>query len=94
MKIIGETTDGFIFEATRDEMANLVGYHSNYSLQAESATDKPYLKIGTEIAITAMFRQLYDLEHNKKELGALAVRLRRYADTLDAVRPILPVEGD
>ncbi len=88
MKIIANTVRGYILEATEDEIAKLVGYKGIYNVPSDKKSD--LLKIGTVVEVDSMFDQLYTLEHNKAELSKVSDKLRKYADNLEAVRPILP----
>ena len=83
MKIIGETKDGFLLDATKGELANLVGY---YYIGSDGC---PKFKIGDEIKIKEMFNKLYTWNGNKKELEKISESLRRHADLLDLTSPIL-----
>ena len=42
MKIIGKTEDGYIIEASQDEVANLIGYYSKYDDRSRSQQLKRY----------------------------------------------------
>lgn len=72
MKIIGKTNYGFILEASNDEAANLIGYHSQYQ-------NKRTLEVGQEINIADMYRQLYDLSNAQDELTKCSEALKRAA---------------
>jgi hypothetical protein len=83
MKVIGKTENGYIIEASRDDVANLVGYNSQYSTGYKS------LSVGDEILVSKMFRQLYDLEHHQPELQKVVNTLRGMADLLGPVCPVI-----
>lgn len=83
MKIIGETSDGYILTASKDEISNLIGYYSAYSNKYENK-----VFIGSVINVADMYKKLYDLDRNKDELEKTAKTLRTLADMLDVVDPI------
>lgn len=80
MQIIGETENGFILDATRQEVANLIGFYSGFDIKG--------IKTGVEIEVNHMYSQLYDLNHMEREIGQIADRFEKFA--LD-LRPIMPV---
>ncbi len=82
MKIIGTTQNGYLIDATREEIIRLVGYHY------DSKEPPPNISVGDEINVAAMFGQLYSLKRCEKDLRATAVKLREAADLLEAVPPI------
>ncbi len=61
MKIIGETDNGFILDATKQEVANLIGFYSQFEIGQ--------IKTGMDIEVHHMYTQLYDLSHMERELG-------------------------
>jgi hypothetical protein len=83
MKIIGKTDRGFIVEAERDELYNLIGFYYHASKGA------PDLKIGHEIKVAALFRQLQSLANNKDRIETARKALTTVADSLALVDPIL-----
>lgn len=82
MKVIGETRDGFILEAKKDEVLNLIGYYSQYT------DGRPRIEVGSEIHIDKMYSQLRHLSFHKKEIMEMQARLRAAATLLDEVDPI------
>lgn len=82
MKVIGESEDSFIIEASKNEIANLIGYYSKYD-------SKFKINAGDQINISDMFKQLYNLEHNKPELSKVVNTLRNLADSLEPVCPVI-----
>lgn len=87
MKIIGVTTNGFILESSRDEVANLLGFYSGYSEKAKVGE----LKSGAYIKVAEMYSQLYQLAGAKKKIVEAQKQLREVADRLDPLVPIIPV---
>ncbi len=87
MRVIGKTDGGMILEATNSEIANLIGYYSDYSKTAKVHELKP----GSEIKVGAMFMQLYQLQGKQGELKKLQDALREAADKLTPVIPVIPV---
>lgn len=84
MKIIGQSDNTFILEASKTEVANLVGYY-----HSSTAGVGTYLHVGAEIRVSAMFMRLHHLEQRKGELERMAKQLRAQADLLESVDPII-----
>ena len=87
MKVIATTERGFILEAHKDEVANLIGFH----YASQDGIKMP--KIGDNIEVAAMYQRLYRLEANKNALKDTAERIRGVADLLEAVNPIVEAAG-
>lgn len=85
MKVIGTHEGGYIVDVNKDEMANLVGYYSEYSNEFQ----KQKIKAGDEIMIHKMFHQLYTLANKKQELTQTVAALRNMADLLEPVAPYI-----
>lgn len=83
MKIIGKTQQGLLLSATKDELANMVGFYYS-GLQG-----CPEFNPGVEIELHKMYSQLRSLQQNEKELGAIATKLRMVADLLQLNDPIV-----
>ena len=81
MKVIGETEDGFILDARASEIANLVGFYSQFDIE--------HIKLGTEIDVHRMYQQLYKLSSMRKEMTGIADKLVHYSL---ALRPLMPVD--
>jgi hypothetical protein len=86
MKVVGKTDNGYIFQASADEVMNLIGFYSAYDKTA------PQLKIGDEITVAALYRQLYDLKSAVRDVRNLQGKLRIAADLLELPDPIKPIE--
>lgn len=85
MTIIGKTSEsGLLLSATEDEVAQLIGFYGKYSDGAHL-----YLKPGTEIKVSEMFRKLYALASQKKELEEAAAKLRCCADVITLTSPLI-----
>lgn len=85
MKVIAKTKDGYLLEASETEIANLIGYYSQY----ESGFDRRGLNIGDSLKISEMFQQLYSLKKNLPLLSKTAAEFRNLADLLEVKDPIL-----
>ena len=83
MKIIASTTTGFITEISTGELAELLGYYSNYT----TGFKQPVL--GDTVNISQMYRQLYYLSGKKELLNSVAKDLRSLADQLEIKNPII-----
>jgi len=86
VKIIGESRDRFIIEATRDEASNLVGYCSRYNHGTQP------LQVGDEIRVAAMFKQLYELREIDRRLSDARLQILRAAAALEQVVPVIPAK--
>lgn len=85
MKVIGKTDHGVLLEASRDELARLVGYFSGFQMDRSGQR----IGIGDEIQISKMYDQLYDIGRKTKELAEAAKLLRSAASLVEqAVEPI------
>lgn len=87
MKIIGSKKDGFILEASEREVANLVGYYSEYEMRRSG--DPKELKVGDEVKVHEMYRRLYTLSSRRGEIKTAQKMLRDAASELELVDPIL-----
>lgn len=84
MKIIGiGNANKLIFEGTRDEIANLVGFYY------EGAKGCPDLKVGVEVRIGDMYKQLRGLADRQDKLKSVAGDLRLLADLLELKQPLI-----
>jgi len=82
MKIIGKTENGYIIEASKDDVANLIGYYSHYSKEVN-------ISVGDEIQVSKMYQQLHDLERSQPEMRKVVSTLRGMADLLEPVCPVI-----
>lgn len=87
MKIIATTKNGFILEATELELANIAGYSSKFSGIADQ------FKIGTDIAVNAVFNKLDKLAVAKKELKETEDKLQALAQELKSLRQDGPIKN-
>ena len=85
MKIIGTTKDGFILEASSRELANLIGYYSEYD-QREKHVEP---KVGDSIQINEMYQRRYDIARRRGEIKTAQKMLRDAASELELADPIL-----
>lgn len=89
MKIIGRTNNGYILDASKDEVANLIGYYGSYSLDKNID-----LNVGNEINIAQMYKQLYDLHHRHEEIDRAKVKLAECIKNMEDVLPVIDVNID
>lgn len=85
MKIIAKTNAGFLLEADKNEVANLIGYY-----YADSDSKVERMEIGQVIAVAAMYKHLYALHHAKRKLAQMQKDLIEAANTLGTVEPLIP----
>lgn len=89
MKIIGRTKEGYIIDASTDEIANLVGYYGKYSLDK-----KVQLSIGDQINISQMYKQLYNLSRKHEEIKNAKEKLAECIKYMDEIEPVIDVKID
>jgi hypothetical protein len=80
LKIIGKTADGYILEASEEEVANFVGYYG-YEQRGQ-------YRSGTEIRESPLFDQLKFLKTRDGTLANIIGLLRQYADNLELIDPV------
>lgn len=83
MKIIGRTSDGFILQAGKTEVARLIGF------RYESDCEKK-LQVGADLPVAAMFSQLYGLTQASKCIESLQEKAQTLIDEL-ANHPAAPI---
>lgn len=87
MKIIGQTADGLLLSATKEEVARLAGYYWPGDEQLRKAGIR--LEPGAEIAVSTIYSRLRSLASASAELEAAAKTLRAIADLLGPVRRVI-----
>ncbi len=93
MKIIAQAKpDYFLVEAHQDELANLLGFYSRYSMK-----DKP-LEIGTDIEINEVYSSIRNLgcitaENKTGSFKKKAQELRQIAAHLETINNYLSNAG-
>lgn len=83
MKILGKTNDGFILGASKSEIANLIGYYSEYDSTISNLT------IGDDVQVHRMFQKLYDLVSRKKNIREAKKHVQELLELLDETIPVL-----
>ena len=86
MKIIAKTENGFLLEASKDEVANLLGEYSHYHLKADV---QEKLKIGATIRINKMYERITNLDHKNKNVKAAITALRDMLELFAESEPII-----
>lgn len=91
MKIIGQTKNGFILEASDWELARLVGYYSYGDLEKRSVTYRHGgpVQVGDEIPISKMYESLTGLAQLESKLQQARAILTTVAGGLTMVDPIV-----
>lgn len=82
MKIIGETTGGFILEANKDEIANLKGFSVYYLSKEQKA-----LQVDDVIEIGKVYDRYKSFENLIKSSG-FKDALNRLKDTVAVLTPV------
>jgi hypothetical protein len=88
MRIIGKTEEGYILDASTNEIANLIGYYSDYDMRDSNKK----LAVGDIIQISAMYKQLHNLKNNEPKLKETVKMLRGLADSLEPTCPIIEAQ--
>ena len=83
MKIIGESKDDFIVNISKREVAQMLGYYSEYS----DKFSQP--KVGDEIKIHAMYRQLIDLYSMSDKLEKIKEGLIEAVGMVELICPVV-----
>lgn len=78
MKIIGTTSNGFLIEATKVEVAQLQGHENNYGPYKDPC-------IGETLDCGKMFAALQNAKGAKNQLTEFSRELRKQADGIDAI---------
>ena len=87
MKVIGYTEKGYMLDATKEEIANLIGFYSTYGEEFK----KKSLGIGSEIDVSGMYKQLYGLAGKYDDIERAKDNLKRCIELLDIVNPLIDV---
>lgn len=85
MKVLGTTDSGYILQATKDEAANLMGFHSHYKLKDYCIVLKP----GDEINVSELFQRFYKLQQLDKNFEEASRNCKIIAASLDLVAPVV-----
>lgn len=83
MKVIGKSQDGYILQATSEEVANLIGFY----YMDGSVREK--VKVGNEIAVNKMYKHLYFLQHHRKQIEDAIGSLNKSIRHLEEVNPVI-----
>lgn len=85
MKIIASiSSNRFLVDASADELAQIMGFNSAYSLKDPNKPD-----IGKEIKVSPLFRALEVSRERKAEIASLADQLRKAAGRVDSINQAL-----
>ena len=87
MKIIGYTEKGYMLDATKEEIANLIGFYSTYGEDFR----KRFTGIDSEINVSGMYKQLYGLAEKHDYIERAKDNLKQCIDLLDTVNPLINV---
>ena len=87
MKIIGYTENGYMIDANREEIANLIGYYDTYSDEYKNKQ----IGIGSEIQVHEMYNQLYQLAYKSEDISRTKEKLAECIKLLDLVQPVIEV---
>lgn len=89
MKIIAETPTGFLIEADKDELSNLMGYSSDFHRRNDRRCERDSFRIGDKIPIKKMYDRLYQMANMGKELTEIAAKLKAASDFVDTALPTI-----
>lgn len=90
MKIIGVNGSGwgdkeYILTASKEEIANLMGYQYSGEKAVEAALETK----NAVIPISAMYGRLYDMANMEKKLMEISAKLKTAADIVDTALPAI-----
>ena len=88
MKVIGTTTGGFILTASDNEIANLIGYYSGYTVKSKF-NKREVVNVGDDIRVHAMYESLSELAGKVKTMEQVRASLRAVAASMEIVDPLL-----
>jgi hypothetical protein len=80
VKIIAKTKDGWVLEATEQEVANLAGKYSIYN--------ERFAEIGVEFPIHEMYEFVTNIKAHIREVAKFQERLLQCATLLDLPKPM------
>ena len=81
MKVIGQSEDGYIITATKDEIANLQGLYSHYSIEFK-------VDVGDELNIEPFYdmaRKANSIRSRRNELESVANHIAAALEIIDFV---------
>lgn len=87
MKIIGRSENGYIINATHDEVVNLLGYYSKYAQEYKNKA----IGIGSEINVSDMYNQLYKLANSHDDIVRAKDALKKCIENLELVNPLVNI---
>jgi spore maturation protein SpmA len=92
MKIIGKTENGYIVEATDDELAHAAGYHAGYAAPGWDANlggrwGRGAFPIGTKLKVTDAHRYMQELRNGEDKARDSAAQLKALATMISAALP-------
>ncbi|MEJ0092782.1 MAG: hypothetical protein WDN46_10115 [Methylocella sp.] len=91
MKIIGNTADGYLIEATGREIANAAGYSSMTAMPGHKFKDSygrdVYLPIGLVVEPTKAHAYIHNLKMAEERVRQSEAHLRALADLLKSALP-------
>jgi hypothetical protein len=82
MTILATTNNGFLIQASEQEMARLAGYYS-------ISDCRPKLVIGAEIQVNAMYDQLYKMRYVGRSIKEIEERANNLLETIKIKSPII-----
>jgi hypothetical protein len=83
MKIIATTPTGVIAELSKTELANLIGFYSEYS-KCEN-----FPQVGAEVKINEMFMQLYRIRGIRSSIKKLSEGANELLESIRVKDPVI-----
>ncbi len=87
MKIIAQTSGGFLIESNSEEIAQILGFY--YS----GSSGCPKIQTGLIIKVSDMFKRLEQIKYNSKRVKETRSKLREILLTLDNLETTLVEEN-
>lgn len=94
MKVIGKTQNGFLVEASEDELAKCAGFETTWHMPIIKDRHPRTWHLGDEIKVTETHTYLGKLRANERQVKDSAQFLRAMADMVAGALPstIVPAE--
>lgn len=96
MKIIATvSSDRFLVEATKEEIAKVMGHSCTYAMKDADRT----IRVGADVQVSPLWSALEVTRGRQSEVANLATQMRKLADRVDSVNkalaaPIIEVKGE
>lgn len=93
MKILAEKHEGYILDVTKDELANILGYHSAYSDEFRRAAINDAIKHNTPVKISDIYKDYERTRYYKENerLKEAATKLKQMIKALEPIEEVIKI---